>query len=66
MLKNVFLAAAATLILAAATIPVSSSPALACHGCWKAAKAHHLATWKERHAFRKACRAHYRAAKKAA
>jgi hypothetical protein len=39
MLKNVFLAAAATLILAAATVPVASTPALACHGCWKAAKA---------------------------
>jgi hypothetical protein len=29
---------------------------MACHGCWKAAKAHHLATIKERHAFRKECR----------
>ena len=47
MFKNVFLAAAATLILAAVTIPVGS-------------------TMKERKAFRKECRAHHKAAKKAA
>ena len=66
MLKNVFLAAAATLILAAATIPVSSTPALACHGCWKAAKAAGVKGFKARMEYRKACRAHYKAAKKAA
>ena len=66
MLKNVFLAAAATLILAAATIPVGSTPALACHGCWKAAKASGVKGIKARHAYRKECRAHHRAAKKAA
>jgi hypothetical protein len=66
MVKKVFLAAVATLVLAAATVPVGSTSALARHGCWKAAKAHHLATMKERKAFRKACRAHYKAAKKAA
>lgn len=42
MFKNVFLAAAATLILAAVTIPVGSTAAMACHGCFKAAKAAHL------------------------
>ena len=66
MVKKVFLAAVATLLLAAATAPVSSTSALARHGCWKAAKAHHLTTIKERMAFRKSCRAHHRAAKKAA
>jgi len=65
MVKKFFLAAVATLILAAAAAPVGSTAAMACHGCWKAAKAHHLATMKERHAFRKECRAHYKAAKKA-
>ena len=66
MVKNIFLAAVATLILAAATIPVGSTSAMACHGCFKAAKAAHLSTMKERKAFRKECRAHHKAAKKAA
>ena len=66
MVKKVFLAAVATLLLAAATAPVGSSPALACHGCWKAAKAAHLSTMKERKAFRKECRAHYKATHKKA
>jgi len=39
---------------------------MACHGCFKAAKAAHLSTMKERKAFRKECRAHHKAAKKAA
>ena len=58
MVKKVFLAAAATLTIAASTAPVGSTPAFACHGCWKAAKAAHLSTMKERKAFRKECRAH--------
>jgi len=66
MVKNIFLAAVAALILAAATMPVGSTSALACHGCFKAAKAAHLSTMKERKAFRKECRAHHKAAKKAA
>ena len=66
MLKNVFLAAAATLILAAATVPASTSPAFACHGCWKAAKAAGVKGLKARMAYRKECRAHHRAARKAA
>jgi outer membrane biogenesis lipoprotein LolB len=66
MVKKVFLAAVATLLLAAATAPVGSSPAFACHGCWKAAKAAHLSTMKERNAFRKECRAHYKATHKKA
>ena len=65
MVKKVFLAAVATLILAAAAAPVGSTAAMACHGCWKAAKAAHLYTMKERKAFRKECRAHHKAAKKA-
>ena len=48
-------------ILAAATVPVGSTAAMACHGCWKAAQARHLATMKERKAFREECRAHRRA-----
>jgi hypothetical protein len=65
MVKNIFLATAATLLLAAVTIPVGSTSAMACHGCFKAAKAAHLSTMKERKAFRKECRAHHKATKKA-
>jgi uncharacterized cupredoxin-like copper-binding protein len=65
MVKRVFLAAIATFVLAAATVPVGSTAAMAFHGCWKAAKAHHLPAMKERHAFRKECRAYHKAAKKA-
>ena len=64
MVKKVFLAAVATVLLAAATAPVSSTSAMARYGCWKAAKAAHLATMKERRAFRKECRAHHKALKK--
>ena len=66
MVKNVFLAAAATLLHAAATVPVSSTQALPCQGCWKASKQPGLSTSKERKAYRKQCRAHYTAAKTAA
>ena len=66
MVKKVFLAAVATLLLAAVTAPVGSTPAFACHGCFKAAKAAGLTTMKERKAFRKECRAHYKAAHKKA
>jgi hypothetical protein len=45
---------------------VSSSPAFACHGCFKAAKAAGLKTMKERKAFRKECRAHWKATHKKA
>jgi hypothetical protein len=65
MVKNIFLAAAATLLLAAAAVPVGSTSAMACHGCFKAAKAANLSTMKERHAYRKECRAQHKAAKKA-
>ena len=64
MVKKIFLASAATLILAAATAPLGSTSAFACHGCWKASKAAHLSTMKERKAFRKACRATWRATHK--
>ena len=48
MVKNIFIAAAATLLLAAATVPVGSTSAMACYGCFKAAKAANLSTMKER------------------
>jgi len=65
MVKKAFLAAVATLILAA-TAPLGSTSAFACHGCFKAAKAAGLKTMKERKAFRKECRAYYKATHKKA
>jgi hypothetical protein len=67
MVNKVFLAAVATLILAGATISVQPSPADAkiFHGCWKAAKAAGVKGMKARHEYRKACRAHLKAAKHA-
>ncbi len=65
MLKKVFLAAAASLILAGATVTMAPAPALAGHHCHKAAKAMYPHDRKARHAFRKACHAHHKAWKKA-
>lgn len=67
MLKKVFLAAIATLILAGATVSVQPTPADAkiFHGCFKAAKAAGVKGLKARHEFRKECRAHFKAAKHA-
>jgi hypothetical protein len=66
MVKNVFLAFAAVLLLAAVMVPVSSSQAGPFKGCWKASQHAGLKTFKDRRAYRQACRAHNRAAKKAA
>lgn len=66
MLKKVFLAAAATLLLAGATMTVQSSPAQALKsGCWKAAQAKYPGSFKARSADRRACRKRYRAYRKA-
>ena len=67
MLKKVFLAAVASLILAGATVSVQPTPADAkiFHGCFKAAKAAGVKGFKARKEYRKECRAHYKAAKHA-
>jgi hypothetical protein len=66
MLKKVFLAAVASLVLAGATMTMSSAPAMACHsGCHKAAKAMFPHDRKARHAYVKHCKAQYKAWKKA-
>lgn len=65
MLKKVFLAAAATLLLAGATMTVQSTPAEAKNGCWQAAKAKYPGSFKARSADRRACRKRYRAYRKA-
>ena len=66
MLKKVFLAAAATLLIASVVAPVASTPAEAFSHCWKASKVAGVKGLKAHHAYVKECRAHYKAAKKAA
>jgi len=63
MLKKVFLAAAASLVLVGATAAMVSAPAMAGSGCHKAAKAYPHDR-KARHAYKKECKAHYKAWKK--
>ncbi len=64
MLKTMFLAAAASLVLAGATMTAAPSPAAAGHsGCHKAAKAMYPHNKHARHSYKKACKAHYRANK---
>lgn len=66
MLKKVFLAAAAATILAGATVTMAPAPAQAGKsGCHKAAKAQYPHDRKARKAYRKACKAEYKAMKKA-
>jgi hypothetical protein len=65
MLKKVFLAAAASLILAGATMAVPTAPAMACSGCHKLAKAKFPDDKAARHAYKKHCKAHHKAWKKA-
>jgi len=65
MLKKVFLAAAASLILAGATMTMAPIPAQAGSGCHKAAKAEYPDDRKARKAYRKDCKAHHKAYKKA-
>jgi len=65
MLKKVFLAAVASVILAGATVAMSPAPAQAFSGCHKAAKAAYPHDKKARKAYEKACKAHHKAYKKA-
>jgi hypothetical protein len=60
MLKKVFLAAAAAMILAGTTMTLSPAPAQASHACFKAAKAKYGSDRKDRHAYRKACNGHHK------
>jgi hypothetical protein len=61
MLKKVFIAATACLVLAVAAVSVAPAPVQAGSGCYKAAKAKYATDSKTRHAYRKACKAHYKA-----
>ena len=61
MLNKIFLAAAASLFLAGATLAITPAPAMACHsGCHEAAKAASPHSRKTRHAYVKHCKAAYR------
>ena len=66
MLNKVFLAAAVSLIMAGATMTISSAPAMACGACHKAAKADVPARSKTaRKAYKEHCKAVHKAYKKA-
>jgi hypothetical protein len=61
MIKKMFFAAAMTGLVAGATLPVATSADAAPSGCLKAAKAKFPADHKSRVAYRKDCKAHYKA-----
>jgi len=62
MLKKILFAAAVTGLLAGVTIPVHTTPAEAApSGCLKAAKAKFPGDLKSRHAYRRECKAHFKA-----
>ena len=66
MLKRMLFAAAVTGLVAGATIPVHTTSAVAApSGCFKAAKAKFPGDHKSRHAYRKECKAHWKAYKTA-
>jgi hypothetical protein len=62
MLKRILFAAAVTGLVAGVTIPVHTTPAeAASSGCLKAAKAKFPGDHKSRVAYRKECKAHFKA-----
>jgi hypothetical protein len=66
MLKKMLFAAAVTGLVAGATLPLHSTAAdAASSGCLHAAKAKFATDYKARHAYRKECKAHYKAYKTA-
>jgi hypothetical protein len=65
MLKKVFLAAAASLILAGATMAAPVAAQAGRSDCHKVAKMKYPDDRKARHAYKKACKAHYKSVKKA-
>jgi hypothetical protein len=66
MLKKVLFAAVATAVVAATALPIQFTPATAgTMTCKAAAKMKFPDDWKARHAFRKECRAAWKAHQKA-
>ena len=61
MLKKVLLAVAVSFVMAGATMIAVPPPVEAGHGCYKRAKDKYAGHWKERRAYRKDCKAHFRA-----
>jgi len=65
MLKRVILAAVATAFVAVSAMPVALTPAYAAMNCKEAAKAKFPDDRKARHAFKKECKAAFKARQKA-
>ena len=65
MLKRVILAAVATAFVAATAMPVALTPAEAATTCKQAAKAKFAGDRKARHAYKKECKAAFKAQQKA-
>lgn len=66
MLKRILIAAAVTGLVAGAALPVQITPAFAGKsGCHESAKAKFPGDKKAAHAFKKECKAHWKAYKKA-
>jgi catabolite regulation protein CreA len=65
MLKRVILAAVATAFVAVTALPVAVTPADAATTCKQAAKAKFASDRKERRAFKKECKAAFKAHQKA-
>jgi hypothetical protein len=65
MLKRVILAAVATAFVAATAMPVALTPAEAATTCKQAAKAKFAGDRKARHAYKKQCKAAFKAQQKA-
>ena len=65
MLKKVLLSVVATAFVAALAIPVQFAPAEAAMTCKAAAKAKFPGDMKSRHAWKKECKAHWKASQKA-
>jgi catabolite regulation protein CreA len=65
MLKRVILAAVATAFVTASALPVAMTPANAAMSCKQAAKARFPDDHKSRHAYKKECKAAWKASQKA-
>jgi len=65
MLKKVLFSVAATALVAAIAVPVQFAPAEAAMTCKAAAKAKYKGDMKARHAFKKECKAAFKAHQKA-
>lgn len=61
MFKKVLLAVAVSFVMAGATMIAVPPPVEAGQGCYKRAQAKYAGHWKERRAYRKDCKAHFRA-----